>query len=84
MEIYGDLALARDEKDIDGAIKQYKQATAVKPDYYDVYIKMGKLFEKDKDIENATAMFRKAVEVNPTSPYAHFRLGWVFIRNGDR
>ena len=56
----------------------------VQPDYFEAYIKMGKLFEKDKDFENATVNFQKAVDINKTSPVAHFRLGWLYVRLGDR
>lgn len=49
--------LKRDEKDIDAAIKLYKQASSANPEHFDVYLKMGKLFEKDKDYDNATKMY---------------------------
>lgn len=53
----GDFALKKDEKDIDTALKFYKQAAAINPNYFEVYLKMGKCFEKDKDFENATLNF---------------------------
>ena len=83
-EIQGDIVLKRDDKNIEGAIKLYKLSSLANPNYFDVYLKMGKCFEKDKDFENATKMFQKAVELNDRSPWAHFRLGWVYVRNNER
>jgi len=57
LEVQGDFAMKKDEKDIDTALKFYKQSATIKPEYFEVYIKMGKCFEKDKDFENATKNF---------------------------
>jgi len=65
------------------AMKQYKKAISVKPDYEEPRYNMGNVLVKSGDIAGAVEMYKAAIAINPNSAQAHCNLGSALGEIGD-
>ncbi len=63
----------------DEAIKCFREATALRPDYGDALVNLGNLLLNGGQMDEAEACYRKAAKVVPDNPMVHNNLGSVFL-----
>jgi tetratricopeptide (TPR) repeat protein len=63
------------------AVAAYRQAIAIKPDYFSAYLNLGTLNMKNTDIDGAYYALLKAVALNPKSEVAQVNLAWTEVAN---
>jgi len=61
---------AKDEKELDTAISEYKKATEIKPDYAEPYMGLGLVYYRRGLNEEAKEAFRKYLELKPEAKEA--------------
>jgi len=59
----------------DAAIKSYKQALKIKPDYFDAYNNMGNALKKKGDSDAAIDCYKKALKIKPDYVDAYYNMG---------
>ncbi|MDA9990910.1 tetratricopeptide repeat protein [Paracoccaceae bacterium] len=64
------------------AIKHYKQALEVRPDYADVYNNMGVAFKLNGGLEKAISSYKKAIEIQPNHADAYSNMGSALAEVG--
>ena len=67
----------------DEAIKSYKKALAIKPDYTEAYYNMGIALRNKGDIEAAIDSYKKALEIKPDYFEVYFNMGNILKDTGD-
>jgi Flp pilus assembly protein TadD len=70
-------------RDTEGALKEYDQAVALRPDFRFAFSTRGALLPQTGQFERAMADYNRAVALNPNSHEAFFGRGNVFRRMGD-
>lgn len=60
-----------------------RKAASLAPDYGDVYVQLGLLYNARGDRAAALAEFQRAVQVSPELPAAHYNLSLAYRRVGD-
>jgi tetratricopeptide (TPR) repeat protein len=60
---------------IDAALKMFKTATEIKPDYAEAYFNQGVILKSMNRVEDAIECYKKAVSILPNYPDAHNNLG---------
>jgi len=60
-----------------------RKAASLAPDYGDVYVQLGLLYNARGDRAASLAEFQKAVQVSPKLPAAHYNLSLAYRRVGD-
>lgn len=86
IELYGD-SCAKIEKELPNAIQAYTKLIAEQNKPHNIgelYMKLGKSYEKCKDLPKAIEAFTQCCSLLPTSLVAEFRLGWAYIRHNDK
>ena len=78
---YG-LALA-DDKKFEDAIKAYKKAVALNPQYGLAFNNLGSAYENIDDEEAALDAYKKAIEINPQHAEAQHNLGAILNQRGQ-
>ncbi len=63
----------------DEAIKCFRQATSLRPDYADALINLGNLLLNAGELDEAEACYRKAAKLVPASPMIQNNLGTVLM-----
>jgi len=58
------------QKKYDDALRYFKQAVAVRPNFDDAYNNLGVVYEAKKDLLSAKASYRKALQINPKNALA--------------
>jgi len=74
------LALER-QRDLDGAIREFLEATKAAPDYDLAFLNLGDAYMKKSDFANAIPPLKKAAALNP-SDVANRLLGYALLAEG--
>jgi tetratricopeptide (TPR) repeat protein len=72
-----------DKGDLDGAIREYREALRIQPDYAEAHNNLGNALEKKGDLDGAIREFREALRVQPDYADAHYNLGVALYDKGD-
>lgn len=67
---------------VDGAIKEYKEAIRINPYYYLAYFRLGQMFTKKKEDGKAIEYYSKGLEIKPDDILAHNYLGDLLVKMG--
>ena len=70
-------------KQFDAAIKYYKKALEIKPDYAEAYYNMGIALKDNGDLDAAIDSYKKALEIKPDYVGAYFNTGNILKDTGD-
>ena len=65
------------------AIKSYKSAICIKPDYSEAYNNLGSVYQKLNDLSSAKKNFKRAILINPGLAVAHNNLGLLSYEMGE-
>ena len=57
------------------ALKNYKKALEIKPEYVEVYNNLGMLFSDTLDFDESLNNYNKAIELNPSYEKSYNNLG---------
>ncbi len=71
------------EGNIDGAIKEFKRAVALKPDYADGYHNLANTYEAQGSSEEAIKCYLRAIESNPELFESLYNLGVIYFNRGE-
>ena len=66
------------------AIKQYTCAIQIQPNYYEAYVRRGKIYLKQKDYELAIRDYDKAISLNPENPFNYYNRGEAYYGENDK
>ena len=64
------------------ALKAYKKALAIKPDYAQAYYNMGNALQDQGKSDEAIASYKKALEIDPSFSEASSEMGECLLRVG--
>ncbi|MDP6651838.1 MAG: tetratricopeptide repeat protein, partial [Gammaproteobacteria bacterium] len=67
----------------DKAIRNYKQAITIKPDYVEAYSNLGIALKEKGDLGAAIETYKQAIKINPSYAEAHSNLGNALKEKGD-
>ncbi len=67
----------------DDALKDYKKAVSIKPDYVDAHFNLGNIFRETGDSNNAIISYKKIIEISPKHDSAMYNLGVTFQELGE-
>ena len=67
----------RQQGKLDEALKHYKEAVRIDPNYADAHINMGVTLDKKGDLQEALQCYAKAIQINPEHAAAHRNMGLV-------
>ena len=70
--------------DFGEAIKSYKQAIKIRPDYHEAYNNLGLVLIDIGDLSAAIGSFKQAIKANPDYVDAFYNMGVAFDGKGDR
>ena len=70
-------------KQFDAAIKSYKKAIDLKPNFSVSYFNLGVAFQDKGDFKEAIRSYRKAININPEYAAAYLNMGLIFKKLGD-
>jgi tetratricopeptide (TPR) repeat protein len=70
-------------RQFDAAIKYYKKALEIKPDYAEAYYNMGIALKDKGDLDAAIDSYKKALEIKPDYVGAYFNTGNILKDKGD-
>jgi tetratricopeptide (TPR) repeat protein len=74
---------AQQRGDYAGAEREYRTVLAELPDFAEVHMNLGLLYQLQDRTPEAMAEFRRALKVKPTLAGANFFLGVDYCKNGD-
>ena len=82
INVYFNLAnlLKKNSSRHEEALKLYKRALSMKPDFVEAYMNIGDLFLKMNRTEEARQAFLKAIKYRPTYSDAHFNLATTHLQ----
>jgi tetratricopeptide (TPR) repeat protein len=64
------------------AIRFFKKAIEIDPNYLESYINIGLLYNKEGDTKKAISYYEKAIAVDPDFTKAHYNLGVIYAKKG--
>jgi Tfp pilus assembly protein PilF len=68
------------EKRLDEAIVQYREALQIKPDYAEAHYNFGNALLQKGQSDEAAVQYRQGLQVNPDDARAHNNLGYVLLQ----
>jgi len=68
---------------LDLAVKNYKKALAIKPDYAETHYNLGNTLKQLDQLKQAVKHYEKAIAINPDYAKAHGNLGYTFQELGQ-
>jgi serine/threonine protein kinase/Tfp pilus assembly protein PilF len=71
------------KKDLEGAIREYRAALAIDPNYAPAHNNLGNVLYTQKDLEGAEREYRAALAIDPNYAQAHNNLGNVLYTQKD-
>lgn len=71
------------EGNTDGAIREFKRAIALKPDYADAYHNLANTYEGQGSSEEAIKYYLQAVNFNPGLFESQYNLGVIYLNKGQ-
>ena len=66
------------------AVEQYTCAIQIQPNYYEAYVKRGKIYLNQKDYEVAIKDYDKAISLNPEDPFNYYNRGGAYCGKNDK
>lgn len=76
-------AAFRNAGDLDAAIREYREALPLRPQYAELRYNLGNALYDRGDLDEAAAEYREALRLNPAYPDAHYNLANVLGDKGD-
>jgi len=73
----------QDAKQLARAERLFRRALELKPDFAEVYLQLGMLYNARGEKDAALGAFEKAVRADPRSSRAHYQLSLAYRRSGD-
>ena len=70
----------RELDELDDAIKSYKKAIAIKPDFVEAFYSLGVIYQEQNILNNALKSYLKVLSINPGFAEAHNNLGTIFSK----
>ena len=67
----------------DSAIKAFRRAIDIKPDYAEAYYNLGVVFQKIGKNDDAFSCYEKAININHAYPQAHNNIGMISLKNRE-
>ena len=83
-ELLGDIEYSEKNKRYTKAVEYYHRSNELKANNVNIYIKLGKAFEKLREFDEAIAFLKKALRRDKNNFLAHYRLALCYIRNNMR
>ena len=74
---------AQKNSDYVTAEREYRAALEIRPDYAEVHMNLGLVYQLQDQISNAMIEFRRALHLKPTLAGANFFLGVDYCKNGE-
>lgn len=74
---------AQENKDYVTAEREYLAVLAVRPDFAEVHMNLGLVYQLQNDISKAMAEFRRALQLKPKLGGANFFLGVDYCKSGE-
>ena len=71
------------ESTYDEAIRCWRKAVEINPDYAVAWYNMGDAYDEKGDYDEAIRCYRKAVEINPDYAVAWYNMGFAYYRKRD-
>ena len=71
------------QRDLDGAIAEYRHAIRLKPDFSEAHLNLGAALGKRRDLDGAIAEYREAIRFKPGLAPAHLDLGDALVEKND-
>ena len=65
-------------KQVDKAIKEYKTALKIQPDYFDAHVNLGRAYVEQNNYSEAVYEYRKALELKQDRAILHYNMGIVY------
>jgi len=75
--------IARDENDLEEALRLAQKAVEAKPDYPDPYAELGLLHLRKRELERAEQALRRCLELEPDNYLGNFHLLMLYERTKD-
>ncbi len=75
--------MARDENDLEEALRLARKAVEAKPDYPDPYAELGLLHLRKRELERAEQALRRCLELDPDHYLGNFHLLMLYERTKD-
>lgn len=69
--------------ELDAAIKNYRRASRVKPDYHEAFNNLGYALQLNGDMKAAIESYKKAIDVNSVYVEAYHNLGYALQSTGE-
>jgi protein O-mannosyl-transferase len=67
---------------LDDAIKQYRSAIDIKPDYVEAYFNLGNALTKKGDVDDAIYNYRKALQIDPDFFKSYYNIAKILYGEG--
>ena len=81
---YNNLGVAfADENRVRDAIKAYRKALLIDPDYDEAYNNLGLIFTQQGKLDKSLKTMSKALRLNPLNPKTHNNIGFVLAKEGN-
>ncbi|MGA1825054.1 MAG: tetratricopeptide repeat protein [bacterium] len=64
--------------DLNEALKYYKKAIQMDPDYFESYVNIGIVYKKQDKLKDALTSYKKALALNPDSPELYYNIGILY------
>lgn len=84
LELLGDIEFHDNQKNYEKALEYYYESCNLKGSNVNIYIKLGKTYEKLREFDEAITNLRKAIRRDKKNFTAYYRLGLCYIRNNMR
>ncbi|PYQ24534.1 MAG: hypothetical protein DMF79_01520 [Acidobacteria bacterium] len=75
--------MARDENDLEEALRLARKAIEAKPDYSDPYVELGLLHLRKRELDKAEQALRRCLELDPDNYLGNFHLLMLYERTKD-
>lgn len=72
-----------DEEKFEDAIRFFKEAIRIKPDYAEAYFNLGLTYRREGYQDEAITAFKAAIKIKPDYEIAYFLLGGVYAEKGN-
>ncbi len=71
------------EGNLDGAIREFKKAIELKPDYADVYHNLANVYHNKGDLKEAMKFYQQAIFFNPRLFESYYNLSLIYLNTGE-
>jgi len=71
------------EGNTEGAIREFKKAIEIKPDYADAYHNLANIYHHKGDLKEAVTFYQQAVSFNPKLFESYYNLGLIYLNSGE-